>query len=111
MRFSAEKIFKFIKTIEENDNEDDYSSAAISNDSFDSSSDSELDERDTLDIQKEIIEKVIEDLRASQIMKKRVKPNYKIEAIIGDRSETDRSCFTADKSGRSGKSGNEFAWM
>ena len=101
----------WVETIEENDNEDDYSSAAISNDSFDSSSDSELDERDTLDIQKEIIEKVIEDLRASQIMKQQVKPDYKIEAIIGDRSETNRSCFTKDKSGRSGKSGNEFAWM
>lgn len=104
----------WVETIDEEEY-GEYSSSsasdATSNDSVDSSStDSDEgsdDDRDTLEMQKELIEKVIGDLRASQVMMSPMtmtSPGTKIKSTY---KMTDKS----DRSGASILSDNEFAWM
>lgn len=97
----------WVEPIEEGMNEDSsYMSAASSDDSFDSSSsnsdsDSSSSEQDTFDIQKQLVEQVIGDLRASQMQmsmmtkvessKQSKMRDYKIKDKMNDRSERSAS--------------------
>lgn len=97
----------WVEPIEEGMNEDSsYISAASSDDSFDSSSsksdsDSSSSEQDTFDIQKQLVEQVIGDLRASQMQmsmmtkvessKQSKMRDYKIKDKMNDRSERSAS--------------------